>query len=90
MYFQYGKNKRSGVTANSTFDVILRGERTSTTRFDIWKGSERWKSVRHGDIIIRFFEDKFKKEHHVDVIVDNVFIQALRLFLNEQFEGWCL
>jgi hypothetical protein len=34
-YGYKGENKRSDVTADTTFDAILRGERTATTRYDV-------------------------------------------------------
>ncbi|RLD00701.1 MAG: hypothetical protein DRI46_06825 [Chloroflexi bacterium] len=47
MYFAYGKDRKSSVKANTTFEAILSGERTSTTRK---KGSWADK-VKKGDIL---------------------------------------
>jgi hypothetical protein len=47
----YGKDKRSDVTANSTFDAILNGERTATTRYTDKGSIDYWKTAKVGDII---------------------------------------
>jgi hypothetical protein len=41
MYFSYGRDARSGLKSTTTFDAILAGERSSTTRFPSWPGYER-------------------------------------------------
>lgn len=51
MTFEYGDNKRADVKANSTFDAILSGERTATTRYASQKNIEYWKQAKVGDII---------------------------------------
>jgi hypothetical protein len=51
MTMSYGKNKRSDVTSNTTFDAIIKGERTATTRYSNKKAFDYWKSAKVGDII---------------------------------------
>jgi len=51
MKMPYGKNKRSDVTSSTTFDAILKGERTATTRYSDHKAFDYWKSAKVGDII---------------------------------------
>lgn len=89
MYFRYGKNKKPGVTADSTFEAVLRGERISTTRFDIWGNALYWSRIKAGDEI-RFFEDKDKKGRYIDVIVDYVYRVNLVWFDDDEMEAWSL
>ena len=51
LWFRYGRQKRPGVTAASTFEAVLAGERSSTTRFLCWPGHAMWAAVRHGDLV---------------------------------------
>jgi len=51
MSFKYDGNQRSDVKAETTFDAIVRGERTSTLRLDGWKGTDRWAKIKPGDTI---------------------------------------
>jgi len=51
MTYSYGNEKRSDVTADTTFDAILRGERTATTRFESEGKIDYWKNAKVGDII---------------------------------------
>lgn len=68
MYFAYGRDARTGLQSKTTFEAILAGERTSTTRFAVWPGSERYRALKVGDTI-RFFEDREMRGRHVDVVV---------------------
>lgn len=87
MYFSYGKNKRPEVISRSAFEAILKGERTSTTRFDIWNGTERWGKLQPG-AIVRFYEDRYKQGQYIDVVVDSVNRIDLAHFSDKQFEEW--
>ena len=87
MYFKYGKDRRPGVTATSTFEAILRGERTSTTRFDVWPGSDRWGRLPSGSRV-RFFENKDKSGRYLDVIVDAVRRIDLGKVSDAELEDW--
>lgn len=87
MYFKYGNSKRPGVTADSTFEAILRGERTSTTRYDKWRGSDRWARVPEGTVV-RMFEEKGNKGRHVDVRVKSVERIDLRNAPDAAIEAW--
>jgi hypothetical protein len=51
MTFSYGDNKRSDVTAATTFDAILNGERTATTRYESQGKLDYWKQAKVGDTI---------------------------------------
>ncbi len=51
MSFEYGNNKRPDVKANTTFDAILNGERTATTRYASQGNLDYWKNAKVGDII---------------------------------------
>ena len=60
----YGKKKRDGIKAVSTFGAILEGKRTATTR---WNNLDFWKKVKVGDIIT--FKNSEGKEVNVRVTV---------------------
>lgn len=51
MTFSYGANKRPNVTSDNTFDAILNGERTATTRYESQESLDYWKQAKVGDII---------------------------------------
>jgi len=51
MTYSYGNEKRPDVIAATTFDAILSGERTATTRFEKDGKLDYWKSAKVGDII---------------------------------------
>ena len=57
MTFKYGNNKRSDVTSNTTFDAILNGERTASTRYENEGNINYWKGAKIGDIITWKSED---------------------------------
>jgi hypothetical protein len=57
MYFSFGGHRREGVVSDTTFQAIENRERTSTTRFHAWRGTDKWQRIRPGDLV-RFFEDK--------------------------------
>ena len=71
MYFSYGRDARSGLNSKTTFDAILAGERSSTTRFPAWPGYERWRDLKVGDQV-RFYADRDMKGRYVDVTVTEV------------------
>ena len=87
MYFSYGAEKRAGIKAKSTFEAILNGERTSTTRFDVWPGSDRWGRLPSG-APVRFYEDKNKRGRWVDVIVALVKRVDLQQATRGELEAW--
>lgn len=68
MYFSYGRDGRRGLRSTTTFDAILAGERTSTTRFPAWPAHSRYEALKVGDQI-RFFADREMKGRYVDVVV---------------------
>lgn len=87
MYFRYGQQKRPGVVADTTFDAILNGERTSTTRFDTWKGSEKWRAAVPGDTI-KFYADADFSGRSVIVTITKVIRINLSEFTEEQYDEW--
>lgn len=93
MSFRFGNAKRPEVSAGSTFEAILRGERTATTRFATWRGSERWSRLQPG-AVVRFHERQDRRGRAVDVIVVAVEeINLARMDENElerwsKLEGW--
>jgi hypothetical protein len=71
MYFSYGCDARLGLNSKTTFDAILAGERSSTTRFPSWPGYERWKALKIGDQV-RFYAARDMQGRYVDVTVTEV------------------
>jgi hypothetical protein len=71
LWFRYGGQRRGGVVSDSTFDAVLCGERTSTTRFERWPGHDLWSVVAPGDLV-RFFDDKDHAGRSLVVRVDSV------------------
>jgi alkylated DNA repair dioxygenase AlkB len=65
MTYSYGNEKRPGVIADTTFDAILSGERTATTRFEKDGNLDYWKNAKIGDIITW----RAKDGRTVDVVV---------------------
>ena len=51
MYMAYDGNKRPEVTSDTTFDAIINGERTATSRHENWPGTAWWKTLNVGDVI---------------------------------------
>lgn len=89
MYFAYGNEKRPEVRSKTTFDAILAGERTSTTRFPQWPGYQRWIAIRTGDIV-RFYADKQMLGRHVDVEILAASFINLAECSAEDLEAWSL
>jgi ribA/ribD-fused uncharacterized protein len=87
MYFPYGRGRREGVEANTTFEAILSGERTSTTRFDNWPSSANWGRLKEGDLV-RMFEDKTMDGRYVDVRVKGVERIDLAEASQARIEDW--
>jgi ribA/ribD-fused uncharacterized protein len=99
MFFKYGRDRRPGFESASTFDAILAGERTSTTRFG--DHAARLSSIKAGDVV-RFYEraDFWKPERandkgpFVDVVVrgkesiDLAAVSDARLDEWSKVEGW--
>ena len=51
MTFSYGKNKRENIQSSSTFEAIINGERTATTRYTTDGNIDYWKGLKVGDIV---------------------------------------
>lgn len=92
MYFSYGRDRRPGFQSESTFDAILAGERTSTTRFG--DHADRLKDTQPGDVV-RFYENqdfwKLKgdaKGPYVDVVIRDKETIDLAKCSPERLEEW--
>lgn len=51
MYHVYNGQSRQEITSTTTFDAIVNGERTATTRYESDGHIDEWQEVRQGDII---------------------------------------
>lgn len=51
MTFEYRGRQRDDVMSKTTFDAILNGERTSTTRYVGDKGEEFWENAKVGQVV---------------------------------------
>jgi ribA/ribD-fused uncharacterized protein len=87
MYFSFGRARRPGLESKTTFEAILSGERTSTTRFDNWRGSDRWGRLKEG-AVVRFYEDKEMQGRFVDVRVTGVERVDLKNASEQRIEDW--
>jgi hypothetical protein len=87
MYFAYAGKQRPGIRARTTFEAILLGERTGTTRFPCWPGHARWLAAEPGDRI-RFFADRDMRGEHIDVIVESKRIIDLARCSDAEVEEW--
>jgi hypothetical protein len=87
MYFAYAGNQRPGIRARTTFEAILLGERTSTTRFPCWPGYAKWLAAKPGDRV-RFFEDREMRGRFVDVIVESMRPVDLARCSDAELEEW--
>ncbi len=91
MYFKFGQSSREELKAKgsgySTFDAILDGERTSTTRYDGWPGTDKWAAIKEGSNV-RFFEEKGNRGRSVIVKVMDVRRIDHRAADKETLERW--
>jgi hypothetical protein len=87
MYFSYGRKKRPEIRSRTTFEAICTGERTSTTRFRSWRGTEKWDRVAPGDLV-EFFDDKLMHGNSVIVRVTGVGEINLLTCSDETLEEW--
>lgn len=87
MYFAYGRDAREGIRSRTTFDAILAGERTSTTRFPAWPGYQRWTQLKAGERV-RFYADREMRGRYVDVVVDSIEPINLATCSAERLEEW--
>lgn len=87
MYFAYGRDARPEIRSRTTFDAILAGERTSTTRFPAWPGYQRWTTLKAGERV-RFYADREMRGRFVDVIIDKVEPINLATCSDDRLEAW--
>lgn len=87
LWFAYGRSARPGVTARTTFDAVLRGERTSTTRFLRWPGHDAWKRLSPGDLV-RFHERQDRTGRDLVVRALSVAPIDLRACDEDTLEAW--
>lgn len=79
MYFSYDGQSRPDVTSNSTFDAILSGERTATTRYESdyakWKGAwDKLMALKEGDVVsIRDTKESSNESRRIQVRVTRAF-----------------
>lgn len=69
MYFAYNGQSRPDVTSETTFDAILNGERTATTRYESDGHMDAWSQVEVGDEIIFYDSRQWDKARSVRVKV---------------------
>ena len=84
MNFPFKGQARPEVTAKNTFDAIKNGERTATTRFDAWQGTEKWANAKPGDTV-EFTSADGEKLHVRVKSVDRVDMGAMS---PDQLEAW--
>lgn len=89
LWFPYGRSKRPEVTARSTFEAVLRGERTSTTRFLRWPGHAAWARVVAGDLV-RFHERQDRIARSLVARVASVAPIDLSRCDDDALEAWSL
>ncbi|QAY80334.1 hypothetical protein [Sphingosinicella sp. BN140058] len=87
MYFAYRGDARRDIRSLTTFEAILAGERTSTTRYPDWPGYGRWERLQPGEHV-RFFEDRHMTGRFVDVVVDSIEPINLATCPAERLEAW--
>ena len=82
MTYFYGNKKLDGVKSNTTFDAIVNGERTATTRYLKDKHIDYWKEFKVGDVVE--FEDGRGHALYVEITVP-----LHKLDKNTTAEEWC-
>lgn len=87
MYFAYNGESRPEIRSRTTFDAILAGERTSTTRFPAWPGYARWTKLQPGDVV-RFYDDRAMRGRWLDVVVESIEPINLATCSAERLEAW--
>lgn len=71
MTYSYGRSRRPGIRSETTFDAIINGERTTTTRFATKPGWQMWSRATKGQIV-RFFEDSDMQGRSVLVRITDI------------------
>lgn len=94
MYFRFGRDARPEVTAATTFDAILAGQRTATTRFPAWPGHARWLALAPGDRVT-FYADRDMRGRsvvceitHPPLAIDLATCGEAEIETWSQREGW--
>ena len=87
LWFPYGRAKRAGITAKTTFDAVLLGERTSTTRFARWPGHDAWVRAVPGDLV-GFHDRQDRTGRRLVVRVTSVEPIDLARCSEEALEAW--
>ena len=82
MAFSYGENKRTDIESSSTFEAIINGERTATTRYVSDGNIDYWKNLKVGDIVA--FTSKDKK----GIAYVRITKPLTKLFKNTNVEVW--
>jgi hypothetical protein len=89
LWFSYGRAKRFDVTARTTFDAVLLGERRSTTRFARWPGHKAWQAIGVGDLV-RFHARQDRAGRSLVVQVSSVQPIDLATCDSDALEAWSL
>lgn len=86
MYFSYNGNQRSDVDSETTFEAIINGERTATTRYESEHASF-WEDLKEGDVIpIR--DTKLSDDPNKNIIWIRITKAATKLSKNVDPESW--
>lgn len=82
MTFSYGDNKRSDVSSETTFEAIVNGERTATTRYESDNNIEYWKELKVGDVV------GFKSAGNKDIVYVRITKPLTKLDSSVSAEEW--
>lgn len=88
MFFPYHGNKRDDVTADTTFNAILKGERTATTRAIDDEAYKYWSNTKVGDIIKFWSGTAVGSGDFVNVRVTSVKPVDLAAMNEQEKEEW--
>lgn len=84
MYMAYNGNKRPEVTSDTTFDAIINGERTATSRHENWPGTDWWKTLNVGDVItLRDTKENLPTSRRIKVRITKAAHKLSGLSVNE-------
>ena len=88
MSFQYGDNKRDDVVSDNTFEAILQGERTATTRYYTNDAYAYWAKAKPGQIIKFWSGDKIGEGQMLLVKVTDKRLIDFSKMSDEEIEDW--
>jgi hypothetical protein len=88
MYFSYNGLQRPEVLARTTFDAIIAGQRTATTRFPEDANADYWFDTEEGDIITWWSGNKVGEGRSVTVQVTSVVPVDFTQMSDQELENW--